>query len=151
MIGYFDTSAFLPMLIAEPSSDFCGHFWNLADTVVTTRLLYVEASAGLAQAFRMDRISAQDHRSAITALDQLWAEFDVVEADEQLVRRAAQLARLHRLRGYDAVHCASAEQLEDHDLVFASGDAKLLAACVELGIATADINRSLSGATPAQD
>jgi hypothetical protein len=42
------------------------------------------------------------------------------------------------LRGYDAVHCASAEQIRDRDLVVASGGRALLAACSQLGLATAD-------------
>jgi hypothetical protein len=43
------------------------------------------------------------------------------------------------LRGYDAVHCAAAEQVEE-DLVVAAGDQRLLAACAQLGISTADVN-----------
>jgi predicted nucleic acid-binding protein len=69
-----------------------------------------------------------------------WAEFDVVEADDVVVRRAAELAEVCGLRGYDAVHCASAEQLDDGDLVVASGDRELLAACVSLGLSTADVD-----------
>jgi len=57
-----------------------------------------------------------------------------------LVRRAAELADLLALLGYDAVHCASAEQLEDNDLVVASGDKRLLDAWKSLGLATFDTN-----------
>jgi predicted nucleic acid-binding protein len=70
----------------------------------------------------------------------MWTEFDIVEVDDGIVRRAARLAHAHALRGYDAVHCASAEQLDDDDLVIASGDRKLLEACTTLGMATADAN-----------
>ncbi|MGH3939622.1 MAG: hypothetical protein ACRDTG_13525 [Pseudonocardiaceae bacterium] len=55
------------------------------------------------------------------------------------LRRAAHLAHHCALRGYDAVHCASAEQLDDDDLVVAAGDQKLLNACSSLGMATADV------------
>lgn len=44
------------------------------------------------------------------------------------------------MRGYDAVHCASAEQLADADLVVVAGDQKLLDACRSLGMAIADVN-----------
>ncbi len=43
------------------------------------------------------------------------------------------------LRGYEAVHCASAEQLNDGDLAMATGDWKLRDACMSLGMATADV------------
>ncbi|MEO6086781.1 MAG: type II toxin-antitoxin system VapC family toxin, partial [Umezawaea sp.] len=140
MIGYFDTSAFVPLLIAEPSSEFCRYFWNESDSVVTTRLLYVESAAALAQGLRMGRLTESGHSQALELLDRMWQEFEVVEVDDLVTTRAAALAHLLALRGYDAVHCASAEQLDDHDLVVASGDQKLLKACAELGIATADIN-----------
>jgi uncharacterized protein len=57
------------------------------------------------------------------------------------VTRAADLAHHLSLRGYDAVHCASAEQLDDDDLVAASGDQRLLTAWLELGMATYDTNQ----------
>lgn len=138
MIGYFDTSAFVPLLVAERSSPFCRQFWDDADAVVTTRLLYVEAAAALAQARRMDRLDGRQHDSAVRLLDRLWPEFDVVEVDEIVVDRAAEIARTAALWGYDAVHCASAEQVQDDDLVVASGDRRLLTACSGLGMMTAD-------------
>jgi predicted nucleic acid-binding protein len=138
VIGYFDTSAFVPLLVAEPGSGFCRRLWDSSDAVVTSRLLYVETAAALAQALRLGRIVRRDHRAALRLLDEMWAEFDVVEADSLVVDRAAELAFSEALRGYDAVHCASAEQVDDDDLVVASGDHALLAACARLGISTAD-------------
>ncbi|ORV18583.1 twitching motility protein PilT [Mycobacterium celatum] len=45
------------------------------------------------------------------------------------------------MRGYDAVHAASAEQLDDDDVAAASGDQALLTAWMELGMATYDTNQ----------
>jgi predicted nucleic acid-binding protein len=70
-----------------------------------------------------------------------WVEFGIVEVDPRIVSRAAELAHSCALRGYDAVHCACAEQLADADLVVASGDGALLEACTSLGLATAAINQ----------
>jgi len=140
VIGYFDTSAFVPLLIAEPGSAFCRRFWDSSDAVVTSRLLYVETAAALAQALRLGRLVRRDHRAALGLLDQMWAEFEVVEADSIVVDRAAELTHSESLRGYDAVHCASAEQVDDDDLVLASGDRALMAACARLGMSTADTN-----------
>ena len=71
-------------------------------------------------------------------MDALYVEFEIVDVDDALVRRAGDLAHRFRLCGYDAVHCAAAAQLEEPDLVAASGDKQLLAAWRELGIATYD-------------
>jgi predicted nucleic acid-binding protein len=140
VICYFDTSAFIPILIEETSTAACVELWKIADAVVTTRLLYVETSAALARAQKTGRVSPPKLRAAQHNLDQLWAEFDVVELDGDLMRLAGRRALQSSLRGYDAVHCAAVEQLADADLLAASGDKALLSVCQELGISTADVN-----------
>ena len=55
MILYLDTSAFVPLLIAEPTSQTCGALWDAADRLATTRLTQVEAAAALAMAERLGR------------------------------------------------------------------------------------------------
>jgi hypothetical protein len=140
VIVYFDTSAFVPLLVAEPGSELCRRLWNEADEVVASRMLHIEAAAALAQAARLGRVTERARRSAVRILDRLWNEFEIVEVDEEIVLRAAQVAFECALRGYDAVHCASAEQIDDSDLVVASGDRKLLEACAAMGLATADTN-----------
>lgn len=54
--------------------------------------------------------------------------------------RAAQVANRFGLRGYDAVHCASAVLVNDETLVAAAGDRQLLAAWHVLGVNTFDTN-----------
>lgn len=141
MIGYLDTSAFVPLLIEEPTSQACRRFWGDADVVVSSRLLYVETAAALAQAQRMGRLTENQRRRSHRRLDQMWSQMDIVEVDAQVVTRAADLARRLALRGYEAVHCASAEELDDDDVVAASGDHRLLSAWLELGLATYDTNQ----------
>ncbi len=140
MIGYLDTSAFVPLLVAEPTSGLCRRFWDDADSVVSSRLLYAEAAAALAQAQRLGRLTEQGLDATLRLLDELWREIDVVEVDQIVVERAAILARRFPLRGYDAVHCASAEQLNDDDLVTAAGDQKLISAWKALGLMTFESN-----------
>jgi predicted nucleic acid-binding protein len=138
VIGYLDTSAVVPLLVAEPTSAACRRFWEDADDVVSCRLTYVEAAAALAQAIRAGRLDATGYGQARRLLDQVWAEIDVIEIDDRLVRVAADAADACGLRGYDAVHCAAAEQLSDDDLVAASGDRRLLRAWRERGVSVYD-------------
>jgi uncharacterized protein len=140
VIGYLDTSAFVPLLVAEPGSPACRRFWDDADAVVSCRLLYVETAAALAQALRMARLDKDQYERARHLLDALWAEVEVIELDELLAAAAAEAAHALGLRGYDAVHCAAAEQLADEDLVAASGDRRLLDAWSECGLPTYDTN-----------
>lgn len=139
MIIYLDTSALVPLLVDEPSSNACGELWDNADRITSTRLAYVEAAAAVAQAERMDRISANERRDAMVLLEELWLSVDVIELGEALMTQAAALALTHGLRGYDAAHCAAAVMVQDDDLVAASGDARLLDAWQSLGVATRDV------------
>lgn len=140
MIGYLDTSVVVPLLVPEPTTVACQQFWETADDVVSSQLMYVEAAAALAMATRMGRIEESDLPSRIVELDRLWAELRVIDVDEPLVVAAAGLAIRYGLRGYDAIHCATAAALAEPDFVIASGDRQRLKACVQLGISTCDTN-----------
>jgi predicted nucleic acid-binding protein len=142
VILYVDTSALVPLLVDEPTSDGCGELWDAADSVTSTRLAYIEAVAALAQAERIGRISAGDVRAGRSVLDDLWSVVDVIELDEALMIDAASLAVAYGLRGNDASHCAAAVAANDAALVAASGDTRLLAAWRAEGVAVRDTNAS---------
>ena len=139
MIGYLDTSAFVPlMLTAESTSAACLDFWLTADLVVSTRLLYVEAVSALARGERGGRLVGDQYGRAFAHLNSLYVEVQLIDIDDGLAEVAAEHARRFGLRAYDAVHCAAAAQLDEPDLVAGSGDKRLLAAWRALGVATFD-------------
>lgn len=140
MIAYLDGSAIVPILIAEPTTRICQRVWRDADRRVSCRLAYVEASAALAAAERYGRITESEHRVARANLDRIWPDVDVIEIGDEVARSAAEFARSLALRGYDAVHCASAHAIADSDVVAVGGDAALLEAWESLGLAVLDTN-----------
>jgi predicted nucleic acid-binding protein len=140
VIAYFDTSAFVPLLVAEPGSGRAASLWDGADRVVSVRLLYPEARAALAHAQRLGRLSRRQLRDAVRGLDARWRELDLVEIDEQLAFRAGAVAETHGLRGYDAVHLAAADRVRDPSLVVVAGDLALLGAASSEGMATAALS-----------
>ncbi|MGH8860017.1 MAG: type II toxin-antitoxin system VapC family toxin [Jatrophihabitantaceae bacterium] len=140
MIAYLDTSALVPILIEESSSRACQRLWNDADDIVAARIGYVETAAALAAARRLRRLTTRHQRSALRTLDDLWSQMHIIEIDQPLVTRAAQLADALSLRGYDAVHAAAAESVASGVLVAGSGDRQLLDAWSHLGVATYDTN-----------
>lgn len=139
MIAYFDTSAVVPLLVVEAGSTRAAVLWDGADRVVSARLVYPEGRAALALAHRLGRLTARQLRAAVAELDSKYEEFDLVEVDDMLARRAGHLAEAHSLRGYDAVHLAAADRVRDPDLVVVAGDGALLAAAATEGIAIAAI------------
>lgn len=140
MIAYLDTSALVPILIEESGSRACQRLWDDADDVVSVQIGYVETSAALAAARRLGRLTSSQQRSALRALDDLWSQMQIIEIDEPLITRAARLADMLSLRGYDAVQAAAAELVANDDLVAGSGDRQLLNAWRHLGLATYDTN-----------
>jgi hypothetical protein len=139
MIVYFDTSAIVPIVIEEPSSIGASRLWDEADRVVSSRLVYAEGRAALAMARQLDRIDERGLREAVDDFESLHDQLDVIEITEGLIREAGGLAEQLNLRGYDAVHLASARLVDDPEMVLAAGDQSLLAAARAVGMATADL------------
>jgi len=135
VITYFDTSVFVPLFVEEPTSGECRELWFSSQRRASTRLLFVEASAGLERVAREGRLSRSGVDAAIRELSNLWRGIEMVELDENLMLGASALAGRFGLRGYDAVHCAAALEISDNDLVAATADSKLNAAWSDLGLA----------------
>ncbi|WP_308464995.1 type II toxin-antitoxin system VapC family toxin [Rathayibacter soli] len=140
MIAYFDTSAFLPLVVDEAGSARCRRLWDAADQIVVTRLVHVEVSAALAAAERLGRITSSDHDEALFLVAAVWRQCNIRELDAQLMVAAGHLARRFGLRGYDAVHCAAAAELSGDEFAAASGDQALLKAWNALGLTTMNPN-----------
>ncbi len=72
-------------------------------------------------------------RKAVREVDDLYAELRVIGVDEVLTKAAGQLAEEHGLRGYDAMHLASAAAVGDPRLVVATWDGDLATAALACG------------------
>jgi predicted nucleic acid-binding protein len=108
-------------------------FWDRADLLVSSQLVYPEARAALAAATRAGRIDESSHVTAVATLEDLYAQLRITAIDEQLAREAGDLASQHALRGYDAVHLACALHLEGDDIVLATWDNALNSAARATG------------------
>lgn len=128
---------FIPLVMEKPGSDAAGRLWYEADHVVSLRLIYPEARAALGQAERIDRVSPHVQPVLVEDVESLYLQLDRMDIDEALVRRAGDLAQQFGLRGYDAVHLAGAERLNDPQVVLVAGDGDLRDAATDLGLAVA--------------
>jgi len=81
-------------------------------------------------------LTARAHDRAVAELDALNAELAIVAVDEALAQRAGELADERALRGYDAVHLASALALGP-ETILATWDRDLSDASVGAGLAVA--------------
>lgn len=128
MTTYFETSAIVKLLVAEEGSDRADALWDASDLLVTSRLSYAEARAALAAARRDGRLTERSQEDAKDALEERFRELDQVEITGELVRLAGDLAERHALRGYDAIHLASALVLGAGDGILVTWDRDLVRA-----------------------
>ncbi|MDQ6748261.1 MAG: type II toxin-antitoxin system VapC family toxin, partial [Candidatus Dormibacteraeota bacterium] len=133
---YFDTSAFVKILVEEPGSVSAVRAWHAADSVVGSRLLPAEARAALAMARRQRRLTDSQHVRAKAALANHWQSMFVVEVTEPVVDEAGELAEQEALRGFDAVHLASARRAAVDVLITA--DAEMIRAARAHGLKVID-------------
>ena len=132
MITYVDTSTLIKLVVDEDGSDRAGTIWTSTDAVASVALIVVEARAALAAAKRGRRLTAAQHTDARQEIDALLAELHIVEATEELIAEAAELAEEDALRGHDAVHLAAA--LLVGATVISSADTDLCAAGERRGL-----------------
>lgn len=145
MTAYFDTSALVPLVIEEPSSAVRERAWHAAGTVATSALAYVEVHTALAQARRLDRLTDAQLRQATESFESVWNQVVSVSPSDEIIRMAATLGAEHALRGYDAVHCATALATVQEPYFAVSGDRALVSAWSQLGLTTVDANQRLDG------
>jgi predicted nucleic acid-binding protein len=122
---YFDSSAFVKLLVDEAGTDLAVDLWEGCDAALSSRLAYPEVRAALAAASRNHDISKVDLRVAEQSWEEYWAATRPVELTSRVERHAGDLARRHALRGADAVHLAAALAIGDAELVVAVWDHRL--------------------------
>lgn len=118
----------------EPGSDEAGEAWDEAPGRAGSVALLAEGRAALAAARRANRTTSTQHRTLVEGLAELWLEIDGIPLTEELATRAGELAEVYALRGYDAVHLASAEAIADPDTTLVTADNDLASAAASLGM-----------------
>lgn len=108
MIAYFDASALVKLLIEEPGSITAEQAWYAADARICCSVGMAEVAAAVGRAMRMGRIDSGTAHGILTDLETVWSAVTRMPCDDRLAAEAAQLAVLHGLRGFDAVHLAAA-------------------------------------------
>lgn len=137
MIAYFDTSAAVKLVVSESGSNEAVRIWAGARSIASSVLMYPETRAALKRAARERRLTEAQLRLAVGDFGRLWGQVARIGVATALARRAGTLAHEQNLRGYDAVHLASAELLRSDALVFVAADRDLCAAARRLGFAVA--------------
>lgn len=123
----------LTLVFDEPGSELAAELWDRAESVMSSQLVYPEARAAAGAARRQGRIDAGTLRQAVSMIDALCAQLSIIGLDPDLAHTAGDLAETHGLRGYDAVHLATALSAGAQSLLFATWDRELARGAVAAG------------------
>jgi uncharacterized protein len=144
-VVYFDTSAFVKLLVEEDGTELAIELWDGCDAPVSSRLAYPEVRAALAAAARGGRIEAGDLDELEREWETYWSAVRQVELSPGVSRVAGDLCRRHGLRGADGVHLASVLELAGADPVMAVWDARLASGALAVGLRVAPAPATLQG------
>jgi predicted nucleic acid-binding protein len=134
---YLDSSALVKQYIRERGSDDVRRWITDADYLATSIIAIAEINAAFARGMRMRSFSQSTAEKAVELLHVHWPGYLKIPASEKCIHRAADLAWKLGLRGYDAVHVASAELWQDAlnaPITFVAYDKQLVRAVHSLGI-----------------
>ena len=85
---YFDSSAFVKLVVEEAGSDLAAGLWDGCDAAVSSRLAYPEVRAALAAAARNHVLDDGEVESAERAWEEFWAATRRVELTSAVEREA---------------------------------------------------------------
>jgi predicted nucleic acid-binding protein len=139
---YLDTSALIKRFVEEKGSARVHSMVASGEAVATAKIAYAETFAGLTRKMREDNLDNRQYDLACRQFEADWRAYIRVELTDDLLYLARDLIRRHGLRGFDAVHLASALTLKnaiDESVAFAAADRRLLRAADGEGLTAINV------------
>ncbi len=130
-VAYLESSALVKLVVLEPESDALHDVIATHEQLVTSELAVVE----LGRAARRAR-----GKRGVDRAGEILGALHLAPIDRAVLARARGLAPL-TLRSLDAIHVATAIELDIDDLVFVAYDARCLDAAESVGLAVTSPRR----------
>ena len=125
---YLDTSALVKLYVTETGSEMVHGAVEAAERSATSTVAYAELRATFGRRYRVGDLEDEELRRAVARIDMDWRGYLRISASNLVAFRAGALAERHALRGFDAIHLASAARLQEKfpDLRFLAFDDRLV-------------------------
>jgi predicted nucleic acid-binding protein len=109
MIFYLDTSAMIKLYIKEEGTEEVRELLeSVADLAASSKVAFVEARAAMSRLRRDNILDKNNYQLVKGAFQKDWSRFLVVELTDMVIKMGAELTEKYALRGFDAIHLASA-------------------------------------------
>jgi len=132
-----DSSAFVKRYVAEQASDDVLSEIVNAESIATAAVTLAELTSAFARLAKGGAFSLREAEARRAALDEDWQEIIRLPIDDSTVELAARVAWDHQVRGFDAIHLASALKWMEGmgaPVRFATFDRQLWRAARETGL-----------------
>jgi len=139
MILYLDTSALVKKYFKEKNSSEVISAWKLSLGIATSAVAYAELLAAVYRKASETRVKKPLIESVVNIFQEDWSSFIIVEVNHRLNETIHKVIGNHGLRGFDAIHLASALTIGSavaDNFVFACYDKRLKYAAQAEGLET---------------
>jgi len=126
---YLDTSALIKRYIWESGSEHVRQVFRENAVIVTSKIAYPEVYAAFTRRMREGHLVPIRYRQVCRLFEREWPAYLIIEVHDEVLRLSRDLIIKHPLRGFDALHLASAKSLWQHlktPLTFVCADQRLL-------------------------
>jgi len=137
MIVYLDTSSLVKLYVEEIDSEKMKDVARNAAAISTAKIAYAEARSAFARKQKEGGFSLNALRKIVEELNRDWESYFVIEITDGLIRFAGDTAERYLLRGFDAIHLASAVHLKNKinsEIYFSSHNTRLNQAAEKEGM-----------------
>jgi len=144
-MNYLDTSALIKRFVVEKGSPLVCTIVSQKGPVATAKIAYPEVYAGLARKRRNGHLPESRYALARRQFEREWKAYIRVDLWDEILLLARDLIQRHPLRGFDAIHLASALSLRSalgEDMTFAAADERLLRAAAAEGLEVLNVERA---------
>ena len=108
MMLYLDTSALIKRYVDEDGSGRVNELWDGATGIATSVVAFAEMIAALNRKLREGVLAAREYSRTASSFKSDYRSIILVPVSAGLNERIETLVRKHALRGFDAIHLASA-------------------------------------------
>jgi len=139
MILYLDTSALVKKYFEEKNSAEVISAWKSSLGISTSAVAYAELLAAVYRKASETRANKSLFERVVSTFQEDWSSFIIVEVDNRLNETIHKVIANHGLRGFDAIHLASALVIGSavsDDFLFACYDDRLNHAAKAEGLQT---------------
>jgi predicted nucleic acid-binding protein len=126
---YLDTSALIKRYIWESGSKQVRQLFREKAPVATSKIAYPEVYAALTRRMREGHLLSARYRHVCQLFEREWPAYLIIEVHDEVLHLSRNLIKKYPLRGFDALHLASARSLWKHlstPITFVCADQRLL-------------------------